>query len=81
MSLWIAAFLNCSVIIGGLLGYGVNLHGLDANGNAQEPMPLEEYREMAHENLENISSHFPRVGHEGHLDCYRQALDGFSRFQ
>ncbi|KAJ5705509.1 hypothetical protein N7536_001198 [Penicillium majusculum] len=69
MPLWIAAFLNCGVIIGGLLGYGVNPHGLDANGNAQEPMPLEEFREMVHEKLADISSHFPQVGHESSLNC------------
>lgn len=69
MPLWIAAFLNCGVIIGGLLGYGVNPHGLDANGNAQEPMPLEEFREMVHEKLADISSHAPQVSHEGYLNC------------
>ena len=32
-------------------------------------MPLEEFREMVHEKLADISSHFPQVGHESSLNC------------
>ncbi|CAI7649704.1 unnamed protein product [Penicillium glandicola] len=69
MPLWIAAFLNRTVVVGSLLEYGVNPHGLDANGNAQEPMPLEEFRVMVREDLADFSAHSPQLGHEGYLNC------------
>ncbi|KAJ6124473.1 hypothetical protein N7471_011790 [Penicillium samsonianum] len=56
-------------MVDNLLKYGVNPHGLDANGNAQEPMPLDEFRVMVREKLKDFSSHSPQVGHEGHLNC------------
>ncbi|KAJ5194476.1 hypothetical protein N7491_001814 [Penicillium cf. griseofulvum] len=69
MPLWVAAFLNRTVFLDILLKYGVNPHGLDANGNMQEPMPIGEFRVMVRERLSDYTSHYPQLGHDGHLNC------------
>ncbi|KAJ5365577.1 hypothetical protein N7517_008463 [Penicillium concentricum] len=69
MPLWTAAFLDRTFLVDSLLEYGVNPHGLDANGNMQELMPIEEFRVMALEKLSPIVRYGRPVGDEGYINC------------
>ncbi|KAJ5171035.1 uncharacterized protein N7500_003818 [Penicillium coprophilum] len=69
MSSWIAVFLDHTTLVDLLLKHGVNPDGLDENGNPQEPMPIEEFREMIHEKVSDFSDRLARVAYEGYLNC------------
>ncbi|OQE41920.1 hypothetical protein PENCOP_c004G01143 [Penicillium coprophilum] len=58
--------------VGLLLKHGVNPDGLDANGNPQEPMPIEGFREMVHEKVSDFSDRLARAGSQRS----RRALTG-----